>query len=250
MSVPGAVGRALYGDEAASARILTEPRLGAVLTHVRRTESTPPGWYLVAWGARDAAAGAAFGDVTGLRLLSVLFAAGAAALTAVWALRLLGDALSAAVAGSLLALGSVPVEYAEQLRAYALVVLLSAAFGLLLGRRRGRVVIARFRRPNPRRRRGHLPARAEGCPAAPEVQLRVAAYSSATRFGTQNDHASSTSSRISSASIAVRSTCTQWYRRSDCLGSENFSGSHSTSASRNSFGKAKPIAEPSRDSER
>jgi hypothetical protein len=65
-------------------------------------------------------------------LLSVLFAAAAAALSAIWALRLLGSRAAAALAGSLVALGSVPVEYAEQLRAYALVVLLSMAFGLLL----------------------------------------------------------------------------------------------------------------------
>ena len=38
----------------------------------------------------------------------------------------------AALAGSLVAVGSVPVEYAEQLRSYALVVLLSVVFGLLL----------------------------------------------------------------------------------------------------------------------
>jgi uncharacterized membrane protein len=54
-------------------------------------------------------------------------------LTAVWALRLLDSRPAAALAGSLVALGSVPAEYAEQLRAYALVVLLSVAFGMLLG---------------------------------------------------------------------------------------------------------------------
>ena len=127
-ALPGATGHALYGDEVASARIVTEPTLGRVLTHVRRTESTPPAWYVSAWAARKAGVG----GMKPLRLLSVAFAAVAAALTAVWARRLLRDQLAAAVAGALVALGSVPVEYAEQLRSYALVVLASAAFGLLL----------------------------------------------------------------------------------------------------------------------
>jgi hypothetical protein len=126
--LPGAAGHALYGDEVASARIVTEPSLGRVLTHVRRTESTPPAWYAAAWAVRKAG----IGDVASLRLLSVLFAAAAAALTAVWARRLLGGQLVAGLAGSLVAVGSVPVEYAEQLRSYALVVLASVAFGLLL----------------------------------------------------------------------------------------------------------------------
>ena len=47
-ALPGAVGHALYGDEVASARIVTEPDATDVLRHVRRTESTPPAWYLVA----------------------------------------------------------------------------------------------------------------------------------------------------------------------------------------------------------
>ena len=127
-SLPGATGHALYGDEVASARIVTEPSLGRVLTHVRRTESTPPAWYVAAWAVRKATGG----SVESLRLLSVAFAAAAAALTAIWARRLLGDQLAAGVAGTLVALGSVPVEYAEQLRAYALVVLVSVAFGQLL----------------------------------------------------------------------------------------------------------------------
>ncbi len=127
-SLPGALDHALYGDEVASARIVSEPGLGRVITHVRRTESTPPAWYVLAWGVRKAGGG----DVESLRLLSVLFAAGAAALTAIWALRLLDDRLAAALAGLLVALGSVPVQYAEQLRAYALVVLMAVVFGMVL----------------------------------------------------------------------------------------------------------------------
>ena len=128
VALPGATGHALYGDEVASARIVSEPSLGRVLTQVRRTESTPPASYVADWAIRKTTGA----GVQSLRLLSVLFAAVAAGLTSVWARRLLGDQLVAGVAGSLVALGSVPVEYAEQLRAYALVVLVSVAFGLLL----------------------------------------------------------------------------------------------------------------------
>jgi hypothetical protein len=129
VALPGTVEHALYGDEVASARIVREPGVADVLRDVRKTESTPPAWYLVAWGVGKVTSA----DVQSLRLLSVLFAAAAAALTAIWALRLLGSRPPAALAGSLVALGSVPAEYAEQLRAYALVVLLSVAFGLLHG---------------------------------------------------------------------------------------------------------------------
>ena len=128
VALPGALGHSLYGDEVASARIVSEPGLGDVLRHVRRTESTPPAWYVLAWSARKAG----LADVQSLRLLSVLFAACAAALTAAWALRLLRDRLAAVLAGLLVALGSVPAQYAEQLRSYALVVLLSVACGMLL----------------------------------------------------------------------------------------------------------------------
>jgi len=127
-ALPGAMCHALYGDEVASARIVTEPGAGDVLRHVRRTESTPPAWYVVAWAVRKATSA----DVQSLRLLSVLFAAAAAALTAIWAQRLLRSRAAAALAGSLVALGSIAAEYAEQLRAYALVVLVSIAFGLVL----------------------------------------------------------------------------------------------------------------------
>ena len=128
VATPGAVSHALYGDEVASARIVTEPTPRDVLRHVRKTESTPPAWYLVAWGARKATDV----DVASLRLLPVLFATAASALTAIWALRLLASRAAAALAGSLVALGSLPAEYAEQLRAYALVVLVSVGFGMLL----------------------------------------------------------------------------------------------------------------------
>jgi hypothetical protein len=128
----------MYFDEIASARVVSESSLSDVLEHVRRTESTPPAWYVLAWSLSKAdaaiAGGKLFGDVERLRFLSVLFAAAASLLTAMWALRLLGERLLAALAGFLVALGSVPAAYAEQLRGYALVMLLSVSFGLLLVR--------------------------------------------------------------------------------------------------------------------
>lgn len=78
--------------------------------------------------------GRLFTDVERLRLLSVLCVAIASGLTAMWALRLLASRLLAGLAGALVALGSVPAIYAEQLRAYALVMLLAVTFGLLLVR--------------------------------------------------------------------------------------------------------------------
>jgi len=137
-SAPGALTHAMYFDEIASARVVSESSLSDVLEHVRRTESTPPAWYVLAWSLSKAdaaiAGGKLFGDVERLRFLSVLFAAAASLLTAMWALRLLGERLLAALAGFLVALGSVPAAYAEQLRGYALVMLLSVSFGLLLVR--------------------------------------------------------------------------------------------------------------------
>ena len=138
VSGPGTFRHAMWGDEVASARIVSEPDLGSVLERVRRTESTPPAWYALAWGSSKAddalTGGVFFAPVERLRLLSVLFAAIASAVTMQWALRLLGDRVLAALAGVLVSLGSVPAIYAEHLRAYSLVMLMSVTFGLLLVR--------------------------------------------------------------------------------------------------------------------
>jgi hypothetical protein len=49
VSAPGALSNAMWSDEIASARIVTEPDLGSVLEGVRETESTPPAWYVLSW---------------------------------------------------------------------------------------------------------------------------------------------------------------------------------------------------------
>jgi uncharacterized protein YbjT (DUF2867 family) len=58
----------------------------------------------------------------------------------------------------------------------------------------------------------------------------------ATRLGTTMAQASSTSSRISSRSMASRRTRTQFQRSSDAIGSRNLSGSDETSIGRSSRG--------------
>jgi 4'-phosphopantetheinyl transferase len=94
--------------------------------------------------------------------------------------------------------------------------------------------------------------RIEALPAPPGFAAAVAAdgdgwearysrYSADTRLGTTIAQASSTSSRISSASIAASRTHAQLYLRSDRRGSTNLPGSDSISASRHSFGNAKPM---------
>ncbi len=135
-SVPGALSRSFWGDEIASTRIVTDSSLHDVLEDVRRTESTPPIWYGMAWGVAEAdralPGNPLLNPLERLRLLSVVFASLAAVLTALWAIRLLHDPMLGAFAGALVALGSVPAAYAEQLRAYAFLTLLAAAFGVLL----------------------------------------------------------------------------------------------------------------------
>ena len=46
-TLPGAIDLPLWQDEVASARVLLESTPAGVVEHVARTESTPPGWYLV-----------------------------------------------------------------------------------------------------------------------------------------------------------------------------------------------------------
>jgi hypothetical protein len=52
--LPGVFTQALWQDEVASARIITEPTLPRLLAHVARTESTPPLWYTLGWLAHQA----------------------------------------------------------------------------------------------------------------------------------------------------------------------------------------------------
>ena len=83
-ALPGAIDLPLWQDEVASARVLLEGTPAGVVEHVSRTESTPPGWYLLAWALRETGI-----PVEGLRFLSVALAAALAGLTVVYARRFL-----------------------------------------------------------------------------------------------------------------------------------------------------------------
>jgi hypothetical protein len=127
-ALPGAIDLSLWQDEVASARVLLESSPAGVVEHVSRTESTPPGWYLLAWLGREAGI-----SVEGLRFLSVAFAAALAGLTVVYARRFT-PLWTAGLAGVLTALAWQVVVHGSELRAYALLALLTVVFALLLER--------------------------------------------------------------------------------------------------------------------
>ncbi len=136
-ALPGALLHSLDLDEVASARIVTQSSFSDVIMAVRHTESTPPMWYAITWalGRADHAltGGSAVFPVERLRLLSVVCSAVAVALTTKEAKRFLPSA-PAAFAGTLLALGTTPLSYAAELRAYGVVLLLAVLFALLLAK--------------------------------------------------------------------------------------------------------------------
>lgn len=127
-ALPGALDLPLWQDEVASARVLLETTPAGVVEHVSRTESTPPGWYLLAWVGHQA--GFSF---EGLRFLSVAFAAALAGLTVLYARRFT-PLWTAGLAGVLTALAWQLVVHGSELRAYALLALLTLVFALLLER--------------------------------------------------------------------------------------------------------------------
>jgi hypothetical protein len=138
-TLPGAVDLPLWQDEVASARILLESTPAGVVEHVSRTESTPPGWYLLAWLGHEAGI-----PLEGLRYLSVALAAALAGLTVVYAHRFL-PLWAAGAAGALTALAWQVVVHGSELRAYSLLALLTLVFAFLLERaaeapRAGRLV--------------------------------------------------------------------------------------------------------------
>jgi len=127
-TLPAAIDLPLWQDEVASARVLLESTPVGVVEHVARTESTPPGWYLLAWLGHQAGI-----SIEALRFLSVAFAAALASLAVVYARRFL-PLWTAAFAGILTALAWQVVAHGRELRAYALLALLTLAFALLLER--------------------------------------------------------------------------------------------------------------------
>ena len=146
-TLPGAIDLPLWQDEVASARVLLEVTPAGVVEHVARTESTPPGWYLLAWLGREAGI-----SIEGLRFLSVALAAALAGLTVVYARRFL-PLWTAGLAGVLTALAWQTVVHGSELRAYALLALLTLVFALLArARRRASLGSGGWLRSRPARR--------------------------------------------------------------------------------------------------
>jgi mannosyltransferase len=127
-TLPGAIDLPLWQDEVASARVLLERTPVGVIEHVARTESTPPGWYLLTWLGREAGI-----PVEGLRYFSVALVAALAGLTVVYARRFL-PLWAAGLAGILAALAWQTVAHGSEVRAYSFLALVTLGFALLLER--------------------------------------------------------------------------------------------------------------------
>jgi hypothetical protein len=124
--LPGVYTQAFWQDEVASARIINEPTFPGMLSHVARTESTPPLWYALGWLLRQA--GTPMQDI---RLLSVAAGALLAALVVDVARRVVPLPF-ASLAGLFVALGGALVGHGQELRAYELLALLSLVFARCL----------------------------------------------------------------------------------------------------------------------
>jgi hypothetical protein len=137
--LPGAARDPLWYDETASAHAFTADSPLGVARAVWRTESTPAGWYMLAWATHQT--GAAMASTSDQlewlqseklpRILSVLFSAILTALVVLYAARRM-PLWAAALAGLFVALGYQLVEHGQELRAYALLGLVSMLFVLAL----------------------------------------------------------------------------------------------------------------------
>jgi hypothetical protein len=135
---PGAVSEALWSDEVATGRVITAPTEHLAVKRIRRESSPPASFYV---GRITHKAGVALERAVGvgkrlttmgtLRLWSVLFSAALTLLTFLYARRLL-PLWSAALAGLLTALGYQFVVHGKELRAYAMLALLSLALPMVL----------------------------------------------------------------------------------------------------------------------
>ena len=123
LRLPLALTSPLWQDEAASARILSEPTFLGVLRHVVRTESTPPLWYLLGWVVHRG--GVPIYDV---RLLSVAENGLLVGLVVVASARLFALRF-AAIAGLLVAFGAEFSAEGRWIRAYELFALLAVLLG-------------------------------------------------------------------------------------------------------------------------
>lgn len=132
LRVWGLTRQGLWYDEAMTGWLVRLP-VGRMLGMIPRTESTPPLYYLVAWGWVRV-----FGDdALGLRSLSALVGVLAVPVTFA-AGRLIAGPRAGLAAAVLVAVDPILVWYAQEARAYALLVLLSALTLWLVARARER----------------------------------------------------------------------------------------------------------------
>lgn len=124
--LPGAIRDSFWQDEVASARIIVEPTVGAMLGRVRATEATPPLWYALGWVLHELGL-----TPYGYRLFGLLFGGLLAVATWFLARRLVAPA-GAAAATAIVVLGYQFVDHGRELRAYELYALLAVVFALAL----------------------------------------------------------------------------------------------------------------------
>jgi hypothetical protein len=137
--LPGTVNDPLWFDETASAKVITSGSPLDVAREVWETESTPVGWYLLAWSTYEAGRVAALpsdrldglASEKGPRILSVVFSAILTVLVVVYASRRM-PLWAAGLAGLFVALGYQLVEHGQELRAYSLLGLVAMLFVLSL----------------------------------------------------------------------------------------------------------------------
>ena len=126
--LPRALSYAFWQDEVASAEIIVEPTPVDVAREVAVGESTPPAWYGLAWALHRLGV-----PVEHVRLASVVFAAALLALVVLYARRFL-PLWAAALAAFLGGAGWQLVRHGWELRAYALLALVTLLLAFLLER--------------------------------------------------------------------------------------------------------------------
>ncbi len=126
VNVREALQNPFWTDEVASARVVTTPTTGAAITLITHRESTPPGWYALAWALHRAGI-----SIMSVRVTSAVCVALLAGLVVIVAGRLM-PLYAASVAGALVVFGTQFVFHGRELRAYALFALICMVFMIAL----------------------------------------------------------------------------------------------------------------------